>query len=164
VASSGHHRPLLSALWTEARLTYPALDALREGYELYPVKDPAGGNTVMGEAAWRDSTEADWRETCQLGYLGLRTVQCDWIHKWTDVAAFRDVIETSGARGPLVLLWQGVPRLKVNGGNYAKTWDRTCSGGLHRNCMPVVWTSPTGAAGAHGSSNGGGNGQWIHGD
>jgi len=39
---------IMAALWTEASLTFPALDAMREGYEVYPVVDAIGGTS--GEA------------------------------------------------------------------------------------------------------------------
>ena len=34
----------MTALWTEACLTFPTLDALRDGYEVYPVVDAVGGD------------------------------------------------------------------------------------------------------------------------
>jgi nicotinamidase-related amidase len=36
----------MTALWTEACLTSPALDAMREGYEVYVVADAVGGTSV----------------------------------------------------------------------------------------------------------------------
>jgi len=41
----------MTALWTEACLTFPALDALREGYEVYPVVDAVGGTSVEAHRA-----------------------------------------------------------------------------------------------------------------
>ena len=38
--------PKNSALWTEACLTFPALDALKEGYEVYVVADAVGGTSL----------------------------------------------------------------------------------------------------------------------
>ncbi len=35
-----------AALWTEACLTFPTLDALRAGYDVYPVVDAVGGTSV----------------------------------------------------------------------------------------------------------------------
>lgn len=37
----------MTALWTEACLAFPALDALKEGYEVYPVVDAVGGTSVL---------------------------------------------------------------------------------------------------------------------
>ena len=36
---------LMTALWTEACLSFPTLDALREGYEIYPIVDAVGGTS-----------------------------------------------------------------------------------------------------------------------
>lgn len=36
----------MTALWTEACLTFPALDALKAGYEIYVVADAVGGTSV----------------------------------------------------------------------------------------------------------------------
>ena len=36
---------IMAALWTEVCLAYPALDALREGYEVYAVSDASGGTS-----------------------------------------------------------------------------------------------------------------------
>lgn len=37
---------IVAALWTEACLSFVVLDALREGYEVYPVMDAVGGTSV----------------------------------------------------------------------------------------------------------------------
>ena len=36
----------MCALWTEACLIFPSLDALRDGYEVYPVVDAVGGTSL----------------------------------------------------------------------------------------------------------------------
>jgi nicotinamidase-related amidase len=49
----------MTALWTEACLTFPALDAMREGYEVYVVVDAVGGTSVQAhEAALRRIEQA----------------------------------------------------------------------------------------------------------
>jgi nicotinamidase-related amidase len=45
VKATGRRKLIMLALWTEACLTFPALDALREGYEVYPVVDAVGGTS-----------------------------------------------------------------------------------------------------------------------
>jgi nicotinamidase-related amidase len=35
----------MCALWTEACLTFPTIDAIAEGYEVYPVVDAVGGTS-----------------------------------------------------------------------------------------------------------------------
>ena len=41
----------MTALWTEACLSFPALDALREDYQVYPVVDAVGGTSVEAHRA-----------------------------------------------------------------------------------------------------------------
>src|SRR4029077_5275962 len=43
VEATGGKKLLMTALWTEACLTFPTLDAIREGYEVYPIPDAVGG-------------------------------------------------------------------------------------------------------------------------
>jgi nicotinamidase-related amidase len=45
VKATGRKKLIMTALWTEACLTFPALDALRDGYEVYPVVDAVGGTS-----------------------------------------------------------------------------------------------------------------------
>src|SRR5437868_13805994 len=51
VEATGRKKLIMTALWTEACLTFPALDALREGYEVYPVVDAVGGTSVEAHRA-----------------------------------------------------------------------------------------------------------------
>jgi nicotinamidase-related amidase len=46
VKATGRKKLVMCALWTEACLIFPSLDALREGYEVYPVVDAVGGTSV----------------------------------------------------------------------------------------------------------------------
>jgi nicotinamidase-related amidase len=45
VRATGRKKLLMAALWTEACLTFPTLDAIREGYEVYPIVDAVGGTS-----------------------------------------------------------------------------------------------------------------------
>jgi nicotinamidase-related amidase len=45
VRATGRRKLILCALWTEICMAFPALDALREGYDVYPVVDAIGGNS-----------------------------------------------------------------------------------------------------------------------
>jgi nicotinamidase-related amidase len=47
VQATGRKKLVMTALWTEACLTFPALDALREGYEVYVVADAVGGTSQI---------------------------------------------------------------------------------------------------------------------
>jgi nicotinamidase-related amidase len=51
VKATGRKKLIMTALWTEACLSFPALDALREGYEVYPVVDAVGGTSVEAHRA-----------------------------------------------------------------------------------------------------------------
>jgi len=46
VQATGRKKLIMTALWTEACLTFPALDAMAEGYEVYAVADAVGGTSV----------------------------------------------------------------------------------------------------------------------
>lgn len=45
VRATQRKKLVLAALWTESSLTFAALDAMREGYEVYPVVDAVGGTS-----------------------------------------------------------------------------------------------------------------------
>src|SRR5262249_1114898 len=45
VRATGRRKLILCALWTEICMAFTALDALREGYEVYPVVDAIGGTS-----------------------------------------------------------------------------------------------------------------------
>jgi nicotinamidase-related amidase len=45
VRATGRRKLIVCALWTEICMAFPALDALREGYEVYPVVDAIGGTS-----------------------------------------------------------------------------------------------------------------------
>jgi nicotinamidase-related amidase len=43
VEGTGRRKVVIGGLWTEVCLTFPTLDMLAEGYEVYPVADAVGG-------------------------------------------------------------------------------------------------------------------------
>ena len=45
VEATGRKKISMTALWTEACLSFPALDMLRDGYEVYAVVDAVGGTS-----------------------------------------------------------------------------------------------------------------------
>lgn len=51
VRATDRKKLIIAALWTEACLTFPTLDALRDGYEVYPVVDAVGGTSVEAHRA-----------------------------------------------------------------------------------------------------------------
>src|SRR4051812_41530586 len=51
VRGTGRRKLILCALWTEVCMAFAALDALREGYEVYPVVDAIGGTSPEAHRA-----------------------------------------------------------------------------------------------------------------
>ncbi|MDO5047917.1 MAG: hydrolase [Anaerococcus sp.] len=47
VKATGRKKLIMTALWTEACLSFPALDAIEEGYEVYAVVDAVGGTSKL---------------------------------------------------------------------------------------------------------------------
>jgi len=98
VKATGRKKLIMTALWTEACLTFPALDALKESYEVYVVADAVGGTSVTAhEMALRRLEQAGARMIsvpqlfCEL--------QRDWQRKETVPAFMNLFIETGGTAG-----------------------------------------------------------------
>jgi nicotinamidase-related amidase len=51
VRATGRRKLISCALWTEICMAFHALDALREGYDVYPVVDAIGGTSVEAHRA-----------------------------------------------------------------------------------------------------------------
>src|SRR5437588_785081 len=51
VEATGRKKLIMTALWTEVCLTYPSLDAMRDGFEVYPVVDAVGGTSPEAHRA-----------------------------------------------------------------------------------------------------------------
>ena len=98
VEATGRRKLIMTALWTEACLTFPALDALKEGYEVYAVADAVGGTSLAAhEAALRRMEQAGAKliSKTQL-YCEL---QRDWARSET-VPGFMDVFENWDGSNP----------------------------------------------------------------
>jgi nicotinamidase-related amidase len=54
VHATGRRKLVICALWTEICMAFTALDALREGYEVYPVVDAIGGTSPEAHRAGLD--------------------------------------------------------------------------------------------------------------
>jgi len=82
VKATGRKKLLMTALWTEACLTFPTLDAIREGYEVYPIVDAVGGTSVESHrAALERMIQAGARPTSWVQVLC--EMQRDWSRKET---------------------------------------------------------------------------------
>ena len=98
VEATGRKKLVISALWTEVCLTFPALMALEAGYEVYVVTDTSGGTSV-------DAHERSIDRMVQAGAVPvtwqqvLLEYQRDWVRKDTYDAVMALVREHSGAYG-----------------------------------------------------------------
>ncbi|HEY2508386.1 MAG TPA: hydrolase [Streptosporangiaceae bacterium] len=54
VRATGRRKLIFCALWTEVCMAFTALDALRDGYEVYPVVDAIGGTSPAAHRAGLD--------------------------------------------------------------------------------------------------------------
>lgn len=77
VVRTGRKKLVLAGLWTEVCVAFPALDALREGYEVYVVVDAIGGvSRVAHDAAMQRMIQAG---ATPISVLGLACeLQRDW--------------------------------------------------------------------------------------
>jgi nicotinamidase-related amidase len=77
IERSGRRKLILAGLWTEVCVAFPALDALREGYDVYFVADAIGGvSRVSHESAMQRMIQAG---AAPITVLGLACeLQRDW--------------------------------------------------------------------------------------
>jgi nicotinamidase-related amidase len=86
VEATGRKKLVMTALWTEACLTFPTLDALRTGYDVYPVVDAVGGTSVDAHLTGLRRVEQAGAQLTSIPQL-LCELQRDWARKDT-VPAF----------------------------------------------------------------------------
>jgi nicotinamidase-related amidase len=58
VEATNRKKLIMCALWTEVCLAFPALDAMRAGYEVFPVVDAVGGTSVEAHRAREHTLKA----------------------------------------------------------------------------------------------------------
>lgn len=98
VEATGRKKLIMTALWTEACLTFPALDALREGYEVYVVVDAVGGTSVTAHDMALRRIEQAGGKMISVPQLFCE-LQRDWNRQET-VPQFMDLfIKTGGTAG-----------------------------------------------------------------
>src|SRR5262249_31351216 len=51
IETTGRKKLVMIALWTEVCLTFPLLDAMRQGFEAYPIADAVGGTSKKAHRA-----------------------------------------------------------------------------------------------------------------
>lgn len=82
VKATGRKKLIMAALWTEACLLFPALDALKEGYEVYPVIDALGGTSAESHRAALDRISRAGAQLTTWNSVGCE-LQRDWARKET---------------------------------------------------------------------------------
>jgi nicotinamidase-related amidase len=88
VRATGRRKLILCALWTEVCMAFPALDAIRDGYEVYPVVDAIGGTS---DEAHRAGIE----RTVQAGGqpIGWVSLACELQRDWARVETVPQIVE-----------------------------------------------------------------------
>ena len=98
VKATGRKKLVMAALWTEVCLTFPALEAMAEGYEVYIVTDASGGTSqeahdmAVQRMIQAGAVPVTWQQV-------LLEYQRDWAHKDSYDAVMGLVLEHSGAYG-----------------------------------------------------------------
>lgn len=90
VKATGRRKPVMVALWIEVCLVFPALDALRAGFEVYVVVDAVGGTST-------EAHRAGLQRIIQAGGIPVSWIQfaCELPRDWnrTDTAAgFAEIV------------------------------------------------------------------------
>lgn len=88
VRATGRRKLIFCALWTEVCMAFAALDALREGYEVYPVVDAIAGTSV-------EAHRAGLERVVQAGAQPISWVSlaCELQRDWNRVETVRAIVE-----------------------------------------------------------------------
>ena len=92
VHAAGRRKLILCALWTEICMAFAALDALREGYEVYPVVDAIGGTSPEAHRAGLDRVTQAGGQPISWVSLAVE-LQRDWARQDT-VQAIVEIVLT----------------------------------------------------------------------
>ena len=90
VKATGRRKLVMAALWTEVCLVHPALDAIKEGFEVYPAIDCVGGTSL-------EAHELGVQRLVQAGAKPVSWVQliCELQRDWNrekTVPGFADIL------------------------------------------------------------------------
>ncbi len=98
VKATGRKKLIIAALWTEVCLAFPALEAIKAGYEVYAVEDASGGTSLLAHnAAMRRIEQAGAVPVTALQVL--LEYQRDWARKETYDEVIAVVKKHCGAYG-----------------------------------------------------------------
>ena len=92
VHATGRRKLIICALWTEICMAFTALDALREGYEVYPVVDAIGGTSPEAHRAGLDRVLQAGGQPASWVSLAVE-LQRDWARQDT-VQAIIEIVLT----------------------------------------------------------------------
>jgi nicotinamidase-related amidase len=96
VEATGRTKLIMAALWTEVCLAFPALDALRQGYEVFPVVDAVGGTSPEAHRAGLERVVQAGAQPVSWVSLACE-LQRDWARSDT-VPEVVDIVLTSRLR------------------------------------------------------------------
>ena len=88
IEATGRNKLIMTALWTEVCLAYPSLDAMREGYEVFPVVDAVGGTSP-------EAHRAGLERIVQAGAQPISwvTLACELQRDWARVDTVPQVVD-----------------------------------------------------------------------
>jgi nicotinamidase-related amidase len=88
VRATRRRKLVFCALWTEVCMAFAALDALREGYEVYPVVDAIGGTSV-------EAHRAGVERVVQAGGvpIGWVALACELQRDWNRMETVPQIVE-----------------------------------------------------------------------
>ena len=88
VESTGRKKLIIAALWTEVCLAFPTLDALRAGFEVFPVVDAVGGTSP-------EAHRAGLERIVQAGAQPISWVSlaCELQRDWARLETVPDVVD-----------------------------------------------------------------------
>ena len=92
VHATGRRKLIICALWTEICMAFAALDALRDGYEVYPVVDAIGGTSPEAHRAGLERVTQAGGQPVSWVSLAVE-LQRDWARQDT-VASIIEIVLT----------------------------------------------------------------------
>lgn len=105
VKATGRKKLIMGALWTEVCLAFPALDALREGFEVFPVVDAVAGTShAAHKAGLQRVYQAGGQPVSWIGVLC--EMQRDWARTETAAGMVKLATEQGGSWGTELALKQ----------------------------------------------------------
>ncbi len=91
VRATGRRKLIICALWTEVCMAFTALDALRDGYDVYPVVDAIAGTSAEAHRAGLDRVVQAGGQPISWVSLACE-LQRDWARQETVPAIFEIVL------------------------------------------------------------------------